>query len=98
MNGWGTDANESAMGAAVDVERRGTAAQVRPAAVALGVAARIVMVISVMPRGEDVVGILDWDSRGRHGEGEHGDKVGELHFELLSRKRLPWRIVVLLNC
>jgi hypothetical protein len=92
MNGWGTDAFESVRGAAVDVKRpRAVGAQ--PAAVAGGVAARIVMVISVVPRGEDLVDILDWDSRGRHDEGEHGDKVGELHFGLLSRKR-----VALVDC
>ena len=88
MNGWGTDAFESVRGAAVDVEPRRAVVLAQPAAVAGAVAARIGMVISVVPRGEDVVGILDWNSRGRHDEGKHGDKVGELHFGLLSRKRV----------
>ena len=43
----------------------------------------------VVPYGKDIVDILDgWEGRGRYGEGEDGEEVGELHFGLYWVKRV----------
>lgn len=77
---WGTYPGENASIAAVCPERTG-AVVVDPAVVTNGVAAQGRMVVSVVPGSNDSTGILhSRDSRGRHGEGEDGDGVEELHF------------------